>query len=165
MSAVSVRDATDTDRERIWEIFRAVVATGDTWTFAPDSSREDCEKTWFAPGVRPYVACGDDGRVVGMYFLRPNQPGLGAHVGNAGYMVDPRAQARGIGTALGEHSLAEARRLGFRALQFNFVVSTNERAVALWKRLGFSIIGTSPGAFRHAKLGYVDAYLMHQTLI
>ena len=102
--------------------------------------------------------------IVGTYVIRPNQPGLGAHVANAGYMVRPDAFGRGTGSALGTHSLEEARAAGYRAMQFNAVVSTNTRAVALWERLGFRIIGTVPEGFRHAKLGFVDLHIMHRML-
>ncbi len=102
--------------------------------------------------------------MVGTYTLRPNAIGLGSHVANAAFMVSPEARGAGVGKRMGEHALAEARRLGFRAMQFNFVVSTNEPAVRLWRKLGFEIVGTLPGAFRHARLGFVDAYVMFQTL-
>jgi ribosomal protein S18 acetylase RimI-like enzyme len=105
------------------------------------------------------------GRVVGTYLLRPNRPGLGSHVANAAFMVSPSARGLGVGRAMGEHCLAEARRLGYRAMQFNFVVSTNEAAVKLWQRLGFRIAGTLPGAFRHRTRGFVDAYVMFRTLL
>jgi ribosomal protein S18 acetylase RimI-like enzyme len=102
---------------------------------------------------------------VGTYILRPNRPGLGSHVSNASFMVCPSARGLGVGRAMGEHCLEEARRLGYRAMQFNFVVSTNEAAVKLWQRLGFTIVGTLPGAFRHRTLGFVDAYVMFRTLL
>ncbi len=105
-----------------------------------------------------------DGTVVGTYIVRANQPGLGSHVANAAFMVAPDARGLGVGQAMGEHCLAEAQRLGFRAMQFNFVVSTNEAAVRLWQRLGFEIVGTLPGAFRHAEKGYVAAYVMYRSL-
>jgi len=101
---------------------------------------------------------------VGTYLLKPNQPGQGSHVANCGYMVARAASGRGIGEAMCRHSLEEARRLGFRAMQFNFVVSTNTRAVALWKKCGFSVVGTVPQAFRHPTLGLVDAHVMHRLL-
>jgi ribosomal protein S18 acetylase RimI-like enzyme len=116
-----------------------------------------------AAGVRAYVAAMD-GRIVGTYILKANQPGLGSHVANAGYMVKRDAQGLGVGRAMCEHSLDEARRQGFLAMQFNMVVSTNEGAVALWKKLGFTIVGTLPKAFRHKKLGLVDAFIMHRFL-
>ncbi len=113
--------------------------------------------------VTTYVACLDY-TVVGTYILKPNQPGLGSHVANAGYMVKPGVHGQGVGRAMCEHSLAEAREAGFRAMQFNMVVSTNEAALALWKKLGFTIVGTLPKVFRHKKLGLVDAYVMHRFL-
>ena len=106
----------------------------------------------------------DEARVVGMYKLVPNQPGLGSHVANASFMVAPGSSGKGAGRQMGLHCLDEARRRGFRAMQFNFVVSTNARAVALWQSLGFAIVGTLPGAFRHRDLGYVDAYVMYRPL-
>ena len=116
-----------------------------------------------APQGATYVACRGE-QVVGTYLLKANQPGLGSHVANAGYMVDSREAGRGVGRALCEHSLEEARRAGFLAMQFNFVVSTNTRAVALWQAMGFRIAGTLPRAFRHQTLGLVDAYVMHRFL-
>src|SRR6185436_10053932 len=127
------------------------------------TSREEAEAYWFAEGTRTYIA-EQDGKVVGSYILRPNRPGLGNHVSNAGFMVDPTARRLGLGQAMGEHALEEARRLGYRAMQFNFVIATNESAVRLWRRLGFSIVGTLPGAFRHAQKGFVDAYVMFRSL-
>jgi len=104
-------------------------------------------------------------QVAGTYILRPNQPVLGSHVANAAFMVAPNARGLGIGREMGEHCLSEARRLGFRAMQFNFVVSTNEGAIRLWKQLGFEIVGTLPGAFRHPQKGYVDVYVMFRSLL
>ena len=118
---------------------------------------------WFAPGTRTYVA-EQTGKIAGSYLLKPNQPGLGNHVANASFMVDPVARGSGVGRAMGEHCLGEARRLGYRAMQFNFVISTNESAVHLWQTLGFRIVGTLPGVFRHATKGLVDAYVMFRWL-
>jgi len=145
---VTIREATDCDRDAIWEIFRATVAPGDSFVYDPNTSREEAMAYWFAAGTRTYVA-EEDGKVVGSYILRPNRPGLGNHVANAGFMVDPTARRSGIARTMGEHALDEARRLGYRAMQFNFVISTNESAVRLWQRLGFRIVGTLPDAFRH----------------
>ncbi len=158
-----IRRATDDDWPAIWPIFHAVVARGDTYTYAPDTSEAEARRLWLGPGVATYVA-ERDGRVVGTYVLRPNQPGLGAHVANAGYMVAPDAFGGGIGAAMGEHSLHEARAAGYRAMQFNAVVSTNTRAVALWQRLGFTVVGTVPGGFRHRERGFVDLHVMHRSL-
>ena len=161
---VAIREASKHDRDAVWEIFRTVVAAGDTYVFDLEIPREEALAYWFHPGTRTYVA-ESEGRVVGTYILKPNQPGLGSHVSNAAFMVSPSARGLGIGRAMGEHWLEEARRLGYRAMQFNFVVSTNEAAVKLWERLGFTIVGTLPGAFRHGTRGFVDAYVMFQTLL
>lgn len=133
------------------------------YVFDPQTSREDALAYWFRSDTHTYVA-ENDGRVVGTYILKPNQPALGSHVANAAFMVSPSARGTGVGRHMGEHCLAEARRLGFRAMQFNFVVSTNEPAVRLWQQLGFQTVGTLPGAFRHAQLGFVDAHVMYRTL-
>jgi ribosomal protein S18 acetylase RimI-like enzyme len=127
-------------------------------------SRADAFAFWFAPGHEVFVA-EDGGRVVGTYFLRPNQKGGGAHVANCGYVTAPDATGRGVARAMCEHSLAHARARGFRAMQFNFVVSTNERAVRLWESLGFEIVGRLPGAFEHPAHGFVDAYVMFRSLV
>jgi L-amino acid N-acyltransferase YncA len=160
---LGIRPAAPTDFEAMWPIFRAVVATGTTYFFAPDTSREDARAYWFAPGVSSYVA-ERDGRVVGMYKIVANHPDLAAHVANASFMVDPAAHGRGAGRTMGVHCLREARRMGFLAMQFNFVVATNHGAVALWKSLGFQVVGTLPRVFRHRDLGLVDAYVMHRFL-
>jgi ribosomal protein S18 acetylase RimI-like enzyme len=162
-SSLTVRDATDSDRDAIWDIFRVVVASGDTYAFDPDIARTDALAYWMQPPNHCHVA-EHHGTVVGTYILKANQPGLGSHVANAAFMVAPSARGIGVGQAMGEHCLAEARRQGFRAMQFNFVVSSNDSAVRLWQRLGFAIVGTLPGAFRHATKGYVDAYVMYRSL-
>lgn len=167
--AIAIRRATDDDFPAIWPIFRTVVAAGETYVFAPDTSEAEARRLWLELPLATYVAIGRDranggDRVVGTYYLKPNQPGLGAHVANAGYMVAPEARGRGIGRAMGEHSLAEARRLGFLAMQFNFVVATNAPALALWRSLGFAIAGTLPKAFRHPQLGFADAHVMYRWL-
>lgn len=160
---VEIRRASESDFEAVWSIFREVVARGDTYAFDPDTTREQARSIWMSGGVATYVACAD-GEVVGTYVLKPNQPGLGSHVANAAYMVRAAARGRGVGRVMCEHSLDEARRAGFLAMQFNMVVSTNEAAVGLWKRMGFSIVGTLPKAFRHPTRGLVDAYVMHRFL-
>ena len=159
-----IRPANDADFEEMWEIFTAVVATGDTYVFAPDTSRDEARAYFLGPTMASFVALIDD-RVVGMYKLIANRRDLGSHVANASYMVHPSAAGKGVGRAMGEHSLEEARTRGYLAMQFNFVVSTNTRAVQLWTSLGFDIVATLPNAFKHQTLGYVDAYVMHQTLV
>jgi len=160
---MNLRPANRSDEEAIWKIFHAVVACGDTYFFDPEISREEALAYWFGPGTRTYVA-ESGGQVVGTYLLRPNYPALASHVANAAFMVSPSARGLGAGRRMGEHCLAEARRFGFRAMQFNFVVSTNEPAVHLWQQLGFKIVGTLPGAFRHSQRGFVDAYVMFRSL-
>jgi len=120
---------------------------------------------WVERATATFIACAEDGRVLGSYYIKPNQPALGAHVCNCGYVVAPAAQGRGVATALCEHSQRIARSLGFRAMQFNLVVVTNERAIRLWRRLGFSVVGSLPGAFRHRDLGFVDALVMYKELV
>lgn len=158
-----IRPATGEDADAIWRIFQAVVAPGDTYAFTTATTRPEAIAYFLGPGVTSFVA-EDGGHVVGMYKLIPNRIGRGSHVSNASFMVDPSAQGRGIGSALGRHCLDEARRQGYDAMQFNFVVSTNTAGVTLWKKLGFAVVGTLPKAFRHATLGDVDAYVMHRFL-
>jgi ribosomal protein S18 acetylase RimI-like enzyme len=149
--------------ERVWPLFQTVIAGGDTYSYPPDLDIEQARAWWTTPPCRCFVA-ERDGEVLGCYMLKPNQPGLGDHVANAGYMVSPAARGQGIASMLCEHSMGEARRSGFTAMQFNFVVSTNTTAVRLWQRHGFQIVGQVPGAFRHAELGPTDIYVMHRTL-
>ena len=160
---IKIRKARDGDFEDIWNIFHRVVKTGDTCAFDPASNREDCRALWMLPNLRTYVAELQD-KILGTYILRKNQPGLGAHVANAAYMVHPDARGKGIGWAMGIHSVKQAKKLGFSAIQFNFVVSTNLVAVQLWLKLGFRIVGIVPKAFNHKKLGMVDVYIMHKFL-
>jgi L-amino acid N-acyltransferase YncA len=160
---VKIRRASKDDFEAMWLIFQAVVATGTTYVFAPDSNRDTAMDYWFGEGIASYVA-EVDGHVVGMYRLTASQRDLGSHVANASFMVHPDASGQGLGKAMGLHCLREARKAGFKAMQFNFVVSSNFGAVALWKKLGFTIVGILPKAFRHRALGYIDAYVMHRFL-
>jgi L-amino acid N-acyltransferase YncA len=160
---VTIRPATPEDADAIWRIFYAVVQGGDSYTFTPDTPRQQAVAYFLAPGITSWVV-EDAGRIVGMYKLIPNHGGRGDHVANASFMVDPAAQGQGAGRAMGEHCLDQARQAGYRAMQFNLVISTNSRAVALWQRLGFQIVGTLPKVFRHHALGEVDAYVMHRFL-
>jgi L-amino acid N-acyltransferase YncA/8-oxo-dGTP pyrophosphatase MutT (NUDIX family) len=163
IAAVVIRPAAERDCDAIWDIFHAVVAGRDAYAFAPDTPREVGVGYWFGPDVTAFVA-ELDGRVVGMYKLMANGNRLAAHVSNASFMVNPAASGRGIGRAMGLHALSEARAQGYEAMQFNFVVSTNRGAVALWQSLGFRIVGIMPKVFRHGSLGLVDAYVMHRFL-
>lgn len=163
LQSLQIRRARKEDREALWQIFHAVVAGGDTYVFDPNISRKRALAYWLGPKTRCYVALSEQG-IVGSYILKANQPGLGSHVANAGFMVSPSARGRGIGRAMAEHCLREAARLGFRSMQFNFVVSTNKTALRLWKDLGFRIVGTLPGAFRHTRRGFIDVYVMYRRL-
>ena len=160
----TIRLASDNDREAIWNIFHEVVAAGDTYAFDPQMSREDALAYWFKPDTHTYVAEAADGKTVGTYILRPNQSGPGSHIANAAFMVPSSARGQGVGRGMAEHCLSEAHRLGFRAMQFNFVVATNQSAIHLWQQLGFKIVGTLPGAFRHPESWYVDVYVMFREL-
>jgi L-amino acid N-acyltransferase YncA len=161
---LEIRSATSEDRDAIWDIFHAIVTAGDTYAFDPKMSRDEALAYWFRADTLTYVAERDD-CVVGTYILRANQPGPGSHVANAAFMVASDAQGSGVGRRMAEHCLEEARRFGFRAMQFNFVVSTNKGAIRLWKQLGFEIVGTLPGAFHHPQKGYVDVYVMFRSLL
>lgn len=161
---MEIRAAIRADRAAIWKIFHEILAAGDTYALDPKMSREDALAYWFRADTRTYVA-EKDGTVVGTYILRPNQLGPGSHVANAAFIEASNAQGSGVGRAMAEHCLAEARQMGFRAMQFNFVVSTNALAIHLWKQLGFKIVGTLPGAFRHPEKGYVDVHVMYRSLL
>jgi L-amino acid N-acyltransferase YncA len=173
LNRLKIRSATERDRDAIWKIFHEVVAAGDTYAFDPNMSRDDALAYWFRDDTQTYIAELDclkrssfrrGQHLVGTYILRPNQAGGGSHVANAAFMVAKGARGQGIGRAMCEHCLSEARRLGFRAMQFNFVVSTNESAIRLWKQFDFKVVGTLPGAFRHPQKGYVDVYVMFRSL-
>lgn len=157
-----IRAAHDDDRKGILEILEPVIRAGETYALPREMSPADAIAYWFSAGSEVLVA--EDEGIVGTYFLRPNQRGGGAHVANCAYITAERAAGRGVGRAMCEHSLGRAGELGYRAIQFNFVVSTNERAVWLWKSFGFEIVGRLPGAFFHPTQGYVEALIMYLEL-
>ncbi|WP_420320369.1 GNAT family N-acetyltransferase [Flagellimonas sp.] len=158
-----IRKATAQDYDAVWEIFHAVIRTEDTYVFPSNTPKSDLEKLWFAPNMHTYVYEERD-EIMGTFFIRPNSIGSGNHIANAGYMIHPDAQGKGIGKLLGKYSLQLAKELGFTAMQYNMVVSTNQNAIKLWKKLGFKIIGTTPKGFKHKKLGLVDTYIMYKSL-
>jgi ribosomal protein S18 acetylase RimI-like enzyme len=160
---VDIRPFRESDWPAVWRLLQATFAEGDTYSFAPDSNEADIRKAWVDLPLATFVAMAGD-TLLGTYFIKPNQPGLGSHVCNCGYVVAPASRGRGVAAALCEHSQRFARERGFRAMQFNFVVATNERAVKLWERLGFATVGRLPGAFHHRRLGYVDALVMFKSL-
>ena len=159
----AIRRAADADADRIWSILQPVIRAGETYTLPRDMTRDAALAYWFAPEHEVFVA-EEDGEVAGTYFLQPNQKGGGAHVANCGYMTALHAMGRGIARAMCAHSLERARERGFRSIQFNFVVSTNERAVKLWQSFGFQVIGVLPEAFLHPTRGYVNSFVMHRSL-
>lgn len=158
-----VRPAAAEDREVLWRILEPVLRAGETYALPRDWGQEEALAYWLAPSHEAFVA-ETHGEVVGTYFLHANQLGGGAHVANCGYVTDARHAGRGIARAMCEHSLQRARARGFLAMQFNFVVASNERAIRLWLSLGFAIVGRLPGAFQHPVLGFVDALVMHRSL-
>ena len=158
-----IREATDADFDAMWAIFQSVVATGDTLPFSSATSDDFFRAQWLGHGGGSFVVSLGT-TLCGMYKFGPNLPGLGSHVASATYLVRPESQGRGIGRAMVEHSLAQAEQAGFAAMQFNFVVATNEPAIRLYEKLRFSIVGTLPKAFQHRQLGLVDAHVMHRFL-
>lgn len=158
-----IRKSVSTDAEGIWAILKPIISKGDAYVFSPDMSKEDMLNYWLSADKHTYTAFRDD-QIVGTFFMKDNQMGLGSHIVNAGYATLPTAGGQGIGKQMGLFSLEEARRLGYKAMQFNIVVKTNERAVRLWQAIGFQIIGEIPEAFQHQTLGLVNAYIMYQKL-
>jgi ribosomal protein S18 acetylase RimI-like enzyme len=158
-----IRPATEADADAIWGTLEPVIRAGETYAFPRDWSRADGMAYWRSSDHAVLVT-EDMGVVVGTYYLRANHRGGGAHVANCGYVTGGHASGRGIARAMCLHSMDLAVAKGFTAMQFNFVVSTNERAVRLWKRLGFAIVGTLPAAFQHPRQGLVDAYVMYRKL-
>jgi ribosomal protein S18 acetylase RimI-like enzyme len=164
MAVHHIRPFEERDWPSVWPLLHNTFLAGDTYAFPPESTEPEIHRAWVEVPAATFVACSNAGLVLGTYFLKPNQPGLGSHVCNCGYVVAPEARGRGVASAMCEHSQAEALSMGFRAMQFNLVVATNERAVGLWQKLGFSVVGTLPGAFRHQRLGFVNAFVMFKTL-
>lgn len=160
---VEIRKAVSRDRSAIWRIIEAVLASGDTYAFSSDSTEEEMLAYWFESDKHVFVALVDS-VVVGTFWIKANQPGHGSHVANAAYMVSPDVAGKGIGKEMALFSIERARQLGFRAMQFNFVVKTNEAAVRLWQNVGFEIIGEIPEAFDHRSNGLTNAYIMYRKL-
>ena len=162
---IEVRPFQDDDWPALWRVLEPVFRAGETYPYPPDLSAQEARRLWIDVPQTTYLAVEPAGHIIGSYYLKPNQPELGAHVCNCGYVVDQQARGRGVASRLCAHSLDAARSMGYRAMQFNLVVSTNEAAVRLWKRHGFELVGTLPGAFQHPRLGDVDAYVMYQRLL
>lgn len=161
---VEIRPSTDADWPAIREIMEPVVRAGDTYPCATDMTVEGARQTWIDIPAATYVAEGSDGNLLGTYYIKPNQPTLGAPIANCGYIVSEQARGRGVATQMCQHSQDEAACPGYRAMQYKLVVKINEPGVHLWQKMGFEIGGTLPGTFRHVELGFVDAYVMYKEL-
>ncbi len=159
-----IRLAQTTDAPAIWRIIGPTIRAGETYALDRQMSEADALAYWLGKDRETFVA-EENGEIIGTYYIRPNQAGGGSHICNCGYMTHITATGRGVARAMCKHSLDHARTRGFRGMQFNFVVSTNSRAVALWQSLGFEIVGRLPGAFDHPTLGYVDALVMFRSLV
>ena len=158
-----IRLATPGDHDQIWEILRPVFRSGETYAIDPEIPRATALAYWRGSDRTVWVTVRDQ-QVIGTYYLRTNQPAGGCHVCNCGFVTNPKAQGQGVARAMVTHALGAARAAGYSAMQFNFVVSTNERALGLWKRVGFDIVGRVPGAFQHPRLGFVDALVLYRRL-
>lgn len=160
---MNIRLAIREDFEDIWPIFSEIASAGETYAFPRDISKDEAVKVWLDSPRESYVV-EEDGKILGSYFIKTNQAGPGDHVCNCGYMVSSSARGRGLATLMCEHSQKQALKLGYKAMQFNFVASGNEGAIKLWKKLGFETVGILPGAFKHPTMGYVDALVMYKWL-
>ena len=165
---IRILPALNEDDDAIWRILEPTIRAGETYPLPRDMERTQALAYWHSPGFEVFVAEEDgaekDAAILGTYYLRANQTGAAAHVANCGYMSAPWAWGKGVARSMCRHSLVRAKERGFRAMQFNLVIASNERAVRLWQHCGFEIVGRLPGAFEHPRLGFVDAYIMYQTL-
>ena len=161
---IKIRRFEEKDWPAVWRISEPVFRAGETYSFSPDITEDEAHRIWVELPSATFVAVDENFEVLGTYFIKPNQPALGAHVCNCGYIVAERARGQGLASEMCKHSQREAISLGFRSMQYNLVVSTNEGAVRLWEKNGFKIVGTLPKAFRHMRLGFVDAYVMYKRL-
>jgi ribosomal protein S18 acetylase RimI-like enzyme len=162
---VLIRPYAAADWPAVWAILEPVFRAGETYAFPREISAEQAREAWTTAGKQVFVAIDEPtGEVLGTYYLKSNFDGAASHICNCGYVVSERARGRGIAARMCEHSQDEALARGFRAMQFNLVVSSNASAVRLWRRMGFTIVGMIPEAFRHPRLGFVDAYVMYKRL-
>jgi len=162
---LQIRPYEAADWPPVWSLLEPVFRAGETFPHDPAITEAEAHRAWVEQSQAVMVAVDATGALVGTYYLRPNSLALGAHVANAGYVVAQHCRRQGIGSRLCQHSLEAARRLGFRAMPFNLVVSTNTAGLRCWQRNGFQVVGTLPGAFRHRQLGYIDALVMIQGLV
>lgn len=164
MTTLTFTPIAEADFITFWPTFQSIVQAEETYAIDPDISFEAAYQLWCKTPAISLIAQDENGQMLGAYYLKANAAGPGNHIGNCGYMVTPAARGKGVARAMCEHSQQQAKALGFLAMQFNAVVATNHIAVALWQKLGFNIVGTVPNAFRHARLGLVDTYVMYKAL-
>jgi len=163
MEKIKITPATSADEERIWALLQPVFSAGDTYAVDPLIDREAAIAYWMEADKTAFIL-RIEGQAVGTYYIRPNQPGGGAHICNCGFITAPSARGKGVARRMLDHALIEAKQQGYRAMQFNFVLASNQRALAIWQRNGFETIGRIPQAFLHPKQGYVDALILHRSL-
>ncbi len=161
---ITIRRFQEQDWVETWEIIEPVFLAGETYAFSPDITAEEAHKVWIEAPAETFVAVDSNNRILGTYYIKPNQPALGAHVSNCGYIVADSARNKGLAALMCDHSQTQAVSMGFLAMQYNLVVATNENAIHLWKKKGFKIIGTLPKSFRHRRFGLVDAHVMYKLL-
>ena len=163
MEKIKITPATSADEERIWALLQPVFSAGDTYAVDPLIDREAAIAYWMEADKTAFIL-RIEGQAVGTYYIRPNQPGGGAHICNCGFITAPSARGKGVARRMLDHALIEAKQQGYRAMQFNFVLASNQRALAIWQRNGFATIGRIPQAFLHPRQGYVDALILHRSL-
>lgn len=161
---MQIRKYKETDWAMIWPIIEKVFRSGETYAYSPEITEGDAHKVWIDMPKETYVSVNDSNEILGTYYIKPNQPALGSHVCNCGYIVSESARGKGVAFSMCEHSQVTAIKLGFKAMQYNLVVSTNEGAIRLWKKLGFNVIGNLPKAFNSKSTGYTDALIMYKEL-
>ena len=162
-SEMIIVEVTRDDFQAFWPVFEAIIQAQETYAFNPKMTFDEAYQLWCVVPLKSYVA-KEGNTILGSYYLKPNAAGPSGHIANCGYMVNPETRGKGVARKLCEHSQKVAVDLGFTAMQFNSVVSSNEIAVNLWKKLGFEIIGTIPKAYNHSRLGLVDSFIMHKHL-
>jgi GNAT superfamily N-acetyltransferase len=163
LKELTFRLANELDGSSLWELIKPIIRKGGTYVFLPNSSRDKMMNYWLNSDKKTYIA-ELEGEIVGTFYIKNNQPDLGDHICNAGFMVTQNQEGKGIGKEMGKFALSEAKRLGYQAMQFNFVLESNVHAVKLWKSLGFEILGKIPEAYRHPELGLVSALILYQRL-
>lgn len=161
---MDIKKYQETDWTQIWSIIEKVFLAGETYAYFPDITEQEAHKVWIETPQETYIVKDSSNKIIGTYYIKPNQPGLGSHVCNCGYIVSENARGQGVASTMCQHSQQRAIKIGFRAMQYNLVVSTNEGAIRLWERLGFQVIGTLPKAFKSKSKGFVDAIVMYKEL-